>query len=853
MKTLEELETQYAKIPQEMKNLRRWIGFKLLQKDGKTTKVPFNAITGQYGSSTDPHSWTSFRVAMLGCVKYHFDGLGFCLGQNPEDNTFISGIDLDNHGEEDFKQIATEFIETLNSYTELSPSGKGIHIIIKGKKPDGRCRKDNIEVYSTGRFFTVTGNVVKPMPVMDREEELADLWEKYLKQEETERYTPVDDDFEGFAFGSSAPRNISSSPVVSLSDDEVLDAIEHSPSANDFFRLFNGDMSAYGDDHSRADAALCQYLAFWTGCDKMQMDRIFRRSKLIREKWDQKRNATNRNGISLSSGTYGSQTIELATSSQRDVYHPSPKEVITTSKTVPIVSGNTENVVNVIQSQTAIVEFDERGDPIIDTTNLIFKHYPLNDTGNAERFYDYFGEYFKYNEDDKSFMFWTGKTWARNMPSCVRKYANKLIEILKSEIFNTRRKLEEAIRQGEESKEDPKKLDELLKAQEKNLQRVSNTNGKNAMISELQALHDIPVKNSNFDRQEELLNTESGVVNLYTGEVYPFDKKYMLSRNTNCGVSFDEPKVWMKFLHDIFKRDNPEETEEIIEVVQMALGESLTGRTNKDRMFILYGNGSNGKSTFIKVFSDCFGDYATSMSSEMLVSKGNTSVQSKEFSLNALAGKRAITTSETAEGQKLDEVYFKQMLSGEKITAQKKFGDSYDFLPTFNPWMSTNNKPIIRATDDGTWRRIYFIPFLNKFKGKDKDVTMPKKLYAERAQILGWMIKGAVKLHNDYKDNIPTPKCLDEALIDYKKELDVIVAFLNDMTVAHPDMEINTQILYREYKNWCKENGEFQYNERRFKAEMPKKGYPVRKDRNEGEVYVGLKLATDNKGFIFGE
>jgi phage/plasmid-associated DNA primase len=73
------------------------------------------------------------------------------------------------------------------------------------------------------------------------------------------------------------------------------------------------------------------------------------------------------------------------------------------------------------------------------------------------------------------------------------------------------------------------------------------------------------------------------------------------------------------------------------------------------------------------------------------------------------------------------------------------------------------------------------------------------------------------------------------------------------MTVPHPDMEINTQILYREYKNWCKENGEFQYNERRFKAEMPKKGYPVRKDRNEGEVYVGLKLSTDNKGFIFGE
>ena len=193
------------------------------------------------------------------------------------------------------------------------------------------------------------------------------------------------------------------------------------------------------------------------------------------------------------------------------------------------------------------------------------------------------------------------------------------------------------------------------------------------------------------------------------------------------------------------------------------------------------------------------------------------------------------------------------MLSGERIKAQKKYGDSYSFLPTFSPWMSTNNKPIIRATDDGTWRRVYFIPFLNKFKGKNKDVTMPKKLAAERAQILGWMIQGAVKLHKEYNDNLPTPACLDSALADYKKELDVIVAFLDDMTIPFPEMEVNTQELYREYKLWCKENGEYQYNERKFKQELPKKGYPVRKDRNKGEVYVGLKLVTSEKGLIFGE
>ena len=841
MKTLQELENQYAKIPQEMKNLRRWIGFKILEKEGKKTKVPFNAISGTLGSSTNSNTWTSFRVALMGCAKYHLDGLGFCLGKSDEDGVYISGVDLDNHGEEGFDELSKEFVEVLNSYTEYSPSGKGVHIIIKGKKPEGRCRKNNIEVYSTGRFFTVTGNVINALPVNEREQELSFLWEKYLKEEEK----PVEEYDDGsFVFGDSAIRkNYISMEVNHVDDNELLDIIEKSDVARDFFVLYNGDTSAYNDDHSRADAALCQHLAFWTGRDKAQMDRLFRQSKLMRKKWDEYRGEK----------TYGEMTLDRAIANQRDVYHPQPKKIEIAKSvptTVPTID-NKEQIVNVIQSQTAIVEFDEKGDPIIDTNNLIFKHYPLNDTGNAERFYDYFGELFKYNEDDKRFMFWTGKTWSRNMASCVRKYANKLIDILNAEITLTERKLENAIRNGED--EQVKMLQDLIKAQEKNVARVSNTNGKNAMITELEALHDIPARNSDFDKQEELLNTDSGVVNLYTGEVYPFDRRYMLSRNTNCGVSFDEPKVWLKFLGDIFKRDNEEETQEIIDVVQMALGESLTGRTNKDRMFILYGNGSNGKSTFIKVFSDCFGDYATSMSSEMLVSKGNTSVQSKEFSLNALSGARAITTSETAEGQKLDEVYFKQMLSGEKITAQKKFGDTYDFLPTFNPWMSTNNKPIIRATDDGTWRRIYFIPFLNKFKGKNKDVSMPKKLYAERAQILGWMIRGATKLHNEYKDNLPTPACLDDALADYKKELDVIVAFLDDMTLPFEGMEINTQTLYREYKNWCKENGEFQYNERKFRQEVPKKGYAVKKDRNQGEVYVGLKLVTSEQGFIFGD
>lgn len=851
MKTVEDLEKQYAKVPRDMRKLRRWVGFKIQERDGKKTKIPFNAITGALGSSTNYHTWTSFDVAIMGCVKYGLDGLGFCLGFSEEDGVNYSGVDLDNHGEEDFDQVANDFIEGLNSYTEYSPSGKGIHIFIKGKKPEGRCRKSNIEMYGNGRFFTVTGNTIKAMPVAEREQELRALWEKYLKEEEKPQpvYEPVGEN--ELVFGDTARRlNVQNVEYeeANLSDDELLKVISESDNGIKFFNLYHGLYEQYcGKDHSKADAALCQLLAFWTNRNPVQMDRIFRKSSLMRPKWDEYRGEM----------TYGEKTIERAISNQQDTFRLVKKTVQPVrTQSAPVQEQHSVSIEKpksgIIQSQSDMVEFDEKGDPIVDMNNITFKHYPLNDTGNAERFYDYFGDLFKYNEDDKRFMFWTGKKWSRKMSSCVRKYANKLIDILNKEIKQT-----EFLYEKETDDVKKENLKILLKAQYDNVKRVSNKAGKDAMICELQVLHDIPVRNDKFDKQEELLNTDSGIVNLLTGDVYPFNRKYMLSKNTHCGVSFDEPKVWLKFLHDIFRRGEDEssleETEEIIDVVQMALGESLTGRTNKDHMFILYGSGSNGKSTFIKVFSDCFGDYATSMSSEMLVSKGNSSVQSKEFSLDDLAGARAITTSETAEGQKLDEVYFKQMLSGEKIKAQKKYGDSYSFLPTFNPWMSTNNKPIIRATDDGTWRRIYFIPFLNKFKGANKDVTMPKKLAAERAQILGWMIQGAVKLHKDYNDNLPTPKCLDQALADYKKELDVVVAFLNDMTIPFEEMKTNTQEVYREYKNWCKENGEYQYNERKFRQEVIKKGYNVVKDRNRGEMFVGFKLVSNSKGLIFGE
>lgn len=870
--TLEELQQKYIQIPQEIKDTRRWVCYKTENRGGEETKIPMNALSGGYASTSDPATWTSFKLAMTGCVKYGFTGLGFMLGEDPKTGTTYFGVDLDNHVDKttgrkpyatakEFEEFAYIFINALNSYTEYSHSGEGVHIICKGKLPGKRNKRKGVEMYDYRRFFTMTGKVINNKPIEERSEEVNPLWEKYLNVDpEPAPATTSYERQKTVAAKISATGGVSFEEVETvavqtpshLSDYELIERIRNSQQGEDFMNLYNGDMSAYGNDHSSADMALCKILAFWTGCDADQMDRIFRQSALMRDKWER----------GWGNGTYGSHTIESAIKNQRDVYTPPVK---TEKIVIPVKNDNGAP----IQPQGTIVEFDEKGDPIV-TVKQVFNSYSLTDTGNAERFYDYFGDHFRYDTKAKTFMFWNGKTWIYDAKNYVKKYADMIIDILKAEIKQTEqqildinsqymKKAEDAdtvseaieIKQSKSFDVDIKNFEAILKAQRDNLKRVSNSAGKEAMIKEFQHLHDIPVITEEFDTQPYLLNTDSGVVDLKTGKIMPFDRKYKLSKNTNCFVSYEEPKTFLKFLHDILKRPNEKETEELVLTIQLLLGDAITGRTNKDLLVIMYGNGSNGKSTYIKTVKKVFGDYGKTMNSELLLQNKNANAQSTEFSFAALKGARIITMSETNESEKMNDKVIKQLTSGETISAQKKFGDQFEYEPSFSPWMSTNNLPIIRSKDFGIWRRIFLIPFLVKFTDETKDIHMPEKLEAEMPQILGWVIQGCIKLNNEYKGIVPKPKCLEEALADYKNEMDTVNLYIASNCENFPGYKTSAALLFQDYKKWALDNNEHLMPEHKFKADMQKHGFSARKDSVEGWVYVGIKLNADKKGHNF--
>lgn len=175
----------------------------------------------------------------------------------------IFGVDIDGVDLKD--SIVNEVITTLGSYAEVSPSGKGIHVICKGSKPQGACRKGNFGCYEKGRFFTVTGRVIEPYTTLrDCTGSINPLYEKHLKPQEPKRISTTQLAFSG---------------GESLSDSEVIDKASKQAKFNDLYYYGWGS-----GDASRDDMALVDYFIFWTGGNTTQIDRLFRDSALMRPK-----------------------------------------------------------------------------------------------------------------------------------------------------------------------------------------------------------------------------------------------------------------------------------------------------------------------------------------------------------------------------------------------------------------------------------------------------------------------------------------------------------------------------------------------------------------------------------------
>ena len=289
-------------FPQELKNLRRWVGYRLVpdRDGGKPRKVPLNVLNGQGAKSNDPSTWTDYGTAREAAEKYGYSGIGFMF---LKEDGYV-GIDIDHCYDPEkgtFNETARAIMARQNTYMEFSPSGDGVHLYYKGKKPPGPSKntETGVEMYDSVRYFTVTEKQV-PGSSDDVAEALPDtlswIQETYMGKPKT------------------GGRKKKRTHGGKLEDEDVLEKARSAGNGEEFAALWEGKWQGKYPSQSEADMALCMKLAFWTARDKAQMDRLFRQSGLYREKWDQKHHADG--------STYGEETLNRAAENTENVYSP---------------------------------------------------------------------------------------------------------------------------------------------------------------------------------------------------------------------------------------------------------------------------------------------------------------------------------------------------------------------------------------------------------------------------------------------------------------------------------------------------------------------------------------------------
>jgi hypothetical protein len=293
---------------QNIRDLRQWLCWRIEEREGKPTKVPYSPLTGEKASTTNPDTWAGYSEAVEAYREHGYSGIGVVFS---EDDPFC-GVDLDgclNPEAGEIEVWAREIIEELNSYTEMSPSGKGVHVLVRATLPEGRNRKGRFEAYDRGRYFTVTGKHLagSPQTIESRQEELRAVLRRVFGEESANGHTkPV------------APTD----PLHNdLTDGEVIQKALAASNGARFSRLWNGDTSGYGSP-SEADLALCGMLVFWTGGDTTRIDTLFRQSGLYRKKWDRNdyRNRTIREALSGKTEFYEApRSVKLADGTERKV------------------------------------------------------------------------------------------------------------------------------------------------------------------------------------------------------------------------------------------------------------------------------------------------------------------------------------------------------------------------------------------------------------------------------------------------------------------------------------------------------------------------------------------------------
>jgi len=333
------------------------------------------------------------------------------------------------------------------------------------------------------------------------------------------------------------------------------------------------------------------------------------------------------------------------------------------------------------------------------------------------------------------------------------------------------------------------------------------------------------------------INCQNGMVNIETGKLEHHDPKYGSRTQIPCrfdwGAKYD---LWLEFLDQIFP-DEPDK----IDLLQQYFGYCLLPDNRFEMSLFMLGVGANGKGTVIHMARKMVGHENTS-------SLSFKDLGDPRFSLYFLQNKLLNVSTETTTRDPLATEVFKAIVSGEPITAERKYGEKFEFIPYVKFMIAMNGLPIIPDKSYGFERRVLMLKFNQLFKGDNKDPDLKIKLEKEKHGIFVWSLLGLERLLKNNAFVIG-----DEVTADTKKfvsSLNPLLMFLDERCEEKPGLAIGTTFLYKEYKDWCKEGGHRALSRNRFYEQLlthvptVHKG-PFGEERRKHFVGIGLKSGYD--------
>lgn len=771
-------------LPQELKDTGKFCVWRYETREGSTkpTKVPVNPRTGGGAMSNNPDTFTGYQTALNALERGGFDGLGVGVFDG------LCAIDVDHCLDENGtpSDLATEIMYTMQTYCETSPSGQGLRLFFTA--PCFQYDKTHfytmnasrgLEVYVYGhthKFLTVTGNS-QPWggirPIEERGTQLQNVLEKFM--ERPRKATPEP---------KKAPQT-----VIDLADNDLIAKAHQAKNGAQFAALWNGDISSYGS-HSEADMALCNLLAFWTGRNLTQMDRLFRLSGLMRDKWDRPQ----------SGSTYGRLTINQAIQSCTATYDPTPVQR-----------------------------------PRLPPASPGFTRPPdFSDAGNAEAFTSRYRDNLLFS-DALGWLVWNGKRWERSDHQALT-----LATQLSGEMLTDAKQENRAALVGlAEAKADEVGPEELERATIRATEakaylthaKQSRSAGRLKSMLEV-AKPNFVVKADTLDANPAELNTPAGIVDLTTGAIRPHDRAARCTQITATAPGEQGAQMWDTFLDTITQHDGS-----LRGFLQLVAGMALHGKVYHEGMILAYGAGRNGKSTFFNALAAVLGDYAGNLDIDVFT----TDKQNRGAALATLRGKRLVIAGELEEGKRLSVATVKKITSTDRITAEEKYRMPETFTPSHTLCLFTNHLPRVGSTDPGTWRRLIVTPFRATIPTQETRSNYGDTLVQQAGpSILSWAIQGAVDFaRNGYRLQIPD--VVEEVTEAYRGQEDWLSNFLSECCTSDADGRTGAAELYQAYRAWAERSGDYVRRLPDFNTAMEAAGFQKITPKNR-KTWVGLKL-----------